>query len=231
MIKIQNLHRSYEIGGEVVKVLNDISLELPTGDMMCIIGKNGSGKTTLLRLMGLLDKPTAGDVIMDGQNVADMTEGQRSQLRQARIGYIFQEQSLLPELTALENIYLPAIIQGRKQGQVQRAQQFLELVDLAAKANYRPHQLSGGQQQKVAIARALMKNPTLLLADEATSHLDPEAAASVMQTLQRLNRQQGITVAFVTNDTSEEMYAKHAVFLQHGKVLVSGTVDSGIRAK
>lgn len=223
MVKVEGLYQTYKVGADLVKVLEDINVEVEDGGMMCIIGKNGSGKTTLLRLMGLLDSPTTGRISLAGQNVGQLSEAARTKIRLSEIGYVFQDRSLLAELTAYENVCLPAIAQGRF-GYQKRARELLELVGMTNRASFRPHQLSGGQQQRVAIARALMNNPKLILADEATSQLDEAGSQTVMETLVKLNRDHKITVVFATNDTSEERFAKHALFLQSGKVLALSSV-------
>ncbi len=188
--------------------------------MVCIMGKSGSGKSTLLRQLGLLDTPTRGTVTIEGRDVTSLREAERSTLRLEKLGYVFQEYALLPELTAEENVYLPAHMRGMRRAACRsRARELLELVALADRAAHRPRELSGGEQQRVAIARALVNEPTILFADEPTASLDTLSTRTVMDALQRLNRELGVTVVFVSHDPDHRVYATSLLFLRDGHVV------------
>jgi len=175
--------------GEIqVKALRGVSLTIAYGDFLVITGRNGSGKSTLLHQLGLLDHPNAGEIFFDGQEVTRMPEKRRTELRLRNIGYIFQEFALIPELTALENVMLPAMMIGATGSGRKRAEELLAQVDLESNLDHLPSQLSGGEQQKVAIARALINDPMIIIADEPTANLDSVAAADVISVFQSLNR-------------------------------------------
>jgi len=184
-----------------VRALRDVSFDVPQGDMVCIVGKSGSGKSTLLRQLGLLDTPTTGAITIEGTDVTRLREGRRRALRLERLGYVFQEYALLPELTAEENVYLPALMMGRsKRVGRARASELLAMLDLDDRAGHRPSELSGGQQQRVAIARALVNEPAVLFADEPTGNLDTATGERIAELLFDLNRRTGNTLVLVTHD-------------------------------
>jgi len=187
--------------------------------MVCIMGKSGSGKSTLLRQLGLIDVPTAGSVYIDGTEVTGLAERRRSALRLEKLGYVFQEYALLPELTAEENVFLPALMAGRSRTECRAAAgRLLDLVDLADRRTHRPNELSGGQQQRVAIARALVNDPRILFADEPTGNLDSRATESVMTALVRMNEDLGVTIVFVSHDPDHRKFAKQLIFLRDGSL-------------
>ncbi len=218
-IAVDHLAKTYRMGTVLVRALDDVSLEIGDGAMVCIMGKSGSGKSTLLRQLGLIDRPTDGRVWLHEQEVTALSERERTSLRLSRLGYVFQEYALLPELTALENVYLPAMmLGGQRQHYRDRATGLLDLVGLADRAGHRPKELSGGEQQRVAIARALVNEPAIIYADEPTANLDTASAQTVMQTLQKLNDALHVTVLFVSHDPDDARYATELIHLSDGKI-------------
>lgn len=227
MIDVQKVTKTYRLGSVVVSALADISLHIDAGEMVCIMGKSGAGKSTLLRQLSLIDRPTSGGIRIDGQDVMRLTEGGRSRMRLARLGYVFQEYALIPELTAEENVYLPAMQLGVAQAERQRkARGLLEQVGLAGRMRHRPKELSGGEQQRVAIARALINDPAIVYADEPTANLDSISARTVMQTLSRLNRDLGVTVVFVSHDPDDVEFASRAIRLSDGRLVAGGVAST-----
>ncbi|HEY8044691.1 MAG TPA: ABC transporter ATP-binding protein [Streptosporangiaceae bacterium] len=222
-----HLAKTYQMGRVEVRALDDVCLEIAAGAMVCIMGKSGSGKSTLLRQLGLIDLPSAGRIWLHGQEVTGLPEHERTNLRLRRLGYVFQEYALLPELTAAENVFLPAMMAGQR-GRAcrERAAALLDLVGLGPRAGHRPKELSGGEQQRVAIARALVNEPVIIYADEPTANLDTRSAQTVMQTLRRLNETLGVTVVFVSHDPDDARYASQLVHLSDGK-LADGTPGGG----
>jgi putative ABC transport system ATP-binding protein len=207
------------MGQVVVPALRDVSLTISAGSMVSIMGKSGSGKSTLLRQLGLIDRPTEGSIHIDGVDVTRLSERRRTGLRLARLGYVFQEYALLAELTAEENVYLPALMLGRSRRDcTARAHELLDAVGLEARRTHRPKELSGGEQQRVAIARALVNAPRVLYADEPTANLDTSSARTVMGTLTRLNEELGVTILFVSHDPDDTRYAGRVVRLSDGRV-------------
>jgi putative ABC transport system ATP-binding protein len=217
-ITVEHLTKTYRMGSVPVRALDDVSLQIPAGAMVCIMGKSGSGKSTLLRQLGLIDIPTSGSIWLRQQEVTALPERERTRLRLRALGYVFQEYALLPELTAAENVYLPAMMLGApRQRYRDRADELLDLVGLAGRARHRPRELSGGEQQRVAIARALVNQPTIIYADEPTANLDTASARTVMETLRKLNQTLGVTVLFVSHDPDDARYATQLVHLSDGK--------------
>jgi len=217
MISAHDLSKTYTLGHVTVPALRDITLEIDAGEMVCIMGKSGSGKSTLLRQLSLIDQPTKGSILLDGQEVVGMSERLRSALRLEKLGYVFQEYALIPELTAEENVYLPAMMRGEARRSYRaHTLELLERVGLSSRLKHRPRALSGGEQQRVAIARALINRPVIVYADEPTANLDSAAARTVMQTLSQLNRDLGITVVFVSHDPDDSAYASRIIRLHDG---------------
>lgn len=220
MLEARNLIKTYKMGDVLVNALNDVSLQVSEGDMVCISGKSGSGKSTLLHQLGLLDYPTHGEIYLNGREVTRLADEARCHLRLSYLGYVFQEFALLGELTAYENVYLPAMMLGGGTGDYQkRARELLELVGLSDRWCHRPRELSGGQQQRVAIARALINAPKLLFADEPCANLDTTASKLVMETLVKLNRELKLTVVFVSHEPEDSKYANRSVVLSDGKIV------------
>ncbi len=214
------LRKIYGTGQAAVRAIDDVSLRVERGEMSCVMGKSGSGKSTLLHQLGLLDHPTEGSVIIDGVEATALPERERGRLRLERLGYVFQEYALLPELTAEQNVYLPAHMLGMsRQDCRHRARDLLELVGLAGRARHRPGEMSGGEQQRVAIARALMNEPEIVFADEPTASLDTLSTKTVMNALTELNRDLGVTVVFVSHDPDHRKYATSLVFLRDGRIV------------
>jgi putative ABC transport system ATP-binding protein len=218
MITVSNLTRIYKLGSVEVRALVDVSLTLEAGDVTCVMGKSGSGKSTLLRQLGLIDRPTSGQISFDGKDVTRLSDGARTRMRLTYLGYIFQEFALLGELTAHENVYLPGMmLSGPTHDHRQRAADLLGMVGLGERIHHRPKELSGGEQQRVAIARALINNPRALFADEPCANLDSISSEVVMETLLKLNKDLGITILFVSHDPDDKKYAKRLIFLKDGK--------------
>jgi putative ABC transport system ATP-binding protein len=220
MLEIRNLTKIYGTGIVQVKALNDVSFQVSAGDIVCVMGKSGSGKSTLLRQLGLLDRPTAGEIILDGKNVTRLSDGERATLRLQYLGYIFQEYALIMELTAHENVFLPGMMLGEKGIDFKkRACELLEMVDLRDRIRHYPKELSGGEQQRVAIARALINSPKVIFADEPCANLDTISSKRVMNTLINLNREMKITIVFVSHDPDDEQYARDIIVLSDGKMI------------
>lgn len=218
MIAVNNLTRTYKVGGVEVKALAGVSLTLDDGDVTCVMGKSGSGKSTLLRQLGLIDRPTSGQILFDGQDVTRFSDGARARMRLTYLGYIFQEFALLSELTAHENVYLPGMmLSGNKRDYRERAVELLNMVGLGDRIHHKPRELSGGEQQRVAIARALINSPRTLFADEPCASLDSISSEVVMETLLKLNGDLGVTIVFVSHDPDDKKYAKKLIFLKDGK--------------
>lgn len=220
MLKIDKVSKIYQLGDVEVPALHDVSLKVEEGEMLCIMGRSGSGKSTLLRLLGLIDSPTKGKVFLSGDDVGKLKEKQRSRIRLENMGYVFQEYALLSELTALENVYLPAKMLGKWPKEYkERAITLLDAVGLLDRMKHLPRQLSGGQQQRVAIARAMVNKPQIIFADEPTANLDSKAGKNVMETLYWLNKNYKTTVIFVSHDEEDRKYASRVVRLFDGRII------------
>ncbi len=221
LLQVQGLERTFSQGGETLTVLKDLSLSLQKGEMVALVGPSGAGKSTLLQMIGLLDTPTAGSIVINGQEVTGQNERQRTMLRREFIGFVYQFHYLLPEFSAIENVVLPQMIAGKDRPAArQHATKLLTALGLGHRLNHRPARLSGGEQQRVAIARALANNPKLLLADEPTGNLDPHTAADVFEILIELVRTTGIGAIVATHnlDLAEKM---DRIFeLKGGRLLV-----------
>jgi putative ABC transport system ATP-binding protein len=218
--KVTNATRVFKIGEVETKALRGVNLSIENGEFTALVGPSGSGKTTLLQLIGLLDKPTTGNVTINGQDATNLNRNQRADLRKNAIGFVFQFFALIPTLTAYENVEMPLLLNGTKPAQRKaRVNQMLEAVGLSDRAHHRPDQLSGGQQQRVAVARALATNPKLILADEPTANLDTENGKQVMEIMQKLNKETGVTFVFATHDPRVISYAKRVVTLRDGLIV------------
>ena len=217
MLKLESVTKRYTApdGGAAPPVLSDVSLALDAGESVAIVGPSGSGKSTLLNIMGTLDRPTSGRVLLDGQDLASLGDAALAAVRSRRIGFVFQLHHLLPQCTALENVLVPTLAPGSGASAVEgekRARQLMERVGLAKRLEYRPGQLSGGERQRVAVARALVNRPALLLADEPTGSLDRASADRLAQLLVDLNREEGVTLVVVTH--SPAMAARMARMME-----------------
>ncbi|MFC1921421.1 ABC transporter ATP-binding protein [Chloroflexota bacterium] len=220
MYEIKELSKVYALGKVSVRALDGVSFTVEDGAMLAIMGRSGSGKSTLLRQMGLLDNPTTGTIILNSRDVTLMPERKRVGLRLESLGYIFQEYALLSEMTAHQNVYLPGMMLSKPGTDYKkRAIELLEMVGLGERLRHLPKELSGGEQQRVAIARALINDPLVLLADEPCANLDTASAATVMETLVRLNTEIGVTIIFVSHDPDDREYAKSEIFLGDGKII------------
>jgi putative ABC transport system ATP-binding protein len=218
MLSVENLTKIYKMGNVEVKALVDVSLAIEESDITCIMGKSGSGKSTLLRQLGLIDRPTSGQIMLDDRDATKLSDGARSKLRLTYLGYIFQEFALISELTAHENVYLPGMMLGNKAVDYRnRAKELLEVVGLGKRINHKPKELSGGEQQRVAIARALINNPRILFADEPCANLDTRSSELIMGTLVKLNKELGVTIVFVSHDPDDKAYANKFIFLKDGR--------------
>lgn len=218
--KVTNVTRVYKIGQIETRALNGVSLTINDGEFTSLVGPSGSGKTTLLQLIGCLDQPTSGSVVINGKETTNLTRNQRADLRKGTIGFVFQFFALIPTLTAYENVEMPLLLNGKSAAQrKERVMELLAGVDLTDRAHHRPDQLSGGQQQRVAVARALSTNPTMILADEPTANLDTINGEQVMEIMKKLNKSTGVTFVFATHDPRVIKYASRVVTLEDGVIV------------
>lgn len=216
--KIDNLTKAYELKGGTVHALRGVSFDVPVGDYVAIMGPSGSGKSTLLNLLGCLDRPTTGRLLLGEDNVGEMDDDQLSMIRASRIGFVFQSYNLIPQLTVLENIEVPLYYLGKIGPQYKRrVQELAELVGLGDRMDHRPVQLSGGQQQRVAIARSMINDPYFILADEATGNLDSVTTDEILAIFDRLN-EEGRTIIMVTHEDEVAARARRVVRLRDGLV-------------
>jgi putative ABC transport system ATP-binding protein len=219
VIELQDVARIYKIGEVETAALRGVNLTIEEGEFVAVVGPSGSGKTTMLQLMGCLDRPTSGHVIINGQDASRLNANRRADLRKGTIGFVFQFFALIPGLTAYENVELPLLLAGAKKAERrERASELLKAVDLTDRARHRPDQMSGGEQQRVAIARALATHPLLVLADEPTANLDTENGHQIMEIMQRLNEETGTTFVFATHDPRVFPFARRLVEVRDGKV-------------
>jgi ABC-type lipoprotein export system ATPase subunit len=218
MIRVRGLHKSFRIGAVTVKAVDGITLDIARGEFVSITGRNGAGKSTLLHNIAALDTPDSGEIVIDGRDVTKLSSAARVELRLKKLGYIFQERALIAELTALENVMLPALMVESTRAARKRAEALLERVELTHCTDHLPSQLSGGEQQKVAIARALVNQPTVIYADEPTASLDSVAARDVLETFASLNRDDGHTIIMVTHEEDEARAARRVVRLSDGHI-------------
>jgi len=227
VVYIENVTRVYQVGKVETQALRGVNLTIAGGEFTALVGPSGSGKTTLLQMIGCLDQPTSGLVAINGRDVTTLNRNQRADMRRGTIGFIFQFFALIPTLTASENVEMPLLLNGLSpSARRARVLELLKAVDLTDRANNRPDQLSGGEQQRVAVARALAPKPTLVLADEPTANLDTENGKQVMEIMERLNNETGTTFIFATHDPRVIQYARRVVTLQDGLVVK----DSGAKA-
>ena len=226
LISLKDIYKIYRMGDMEVHASDGISLEIYQGEFVSIVGKSGSGKSTIMNIIGALDVPTSGTYILNGTDVSTMKDDDLAEIRNKTIGFIFQQYNLLPKQNLLENVELPLIYAGvGKKERVERSLQSLDKVGLKDKWKYYPQQLSGGQQQRVSIARALVGNPSLILADEPTGALDSRTGRDVLDFLQQLNKE-GNTIVIITHDNSIAMEAKRVVKIKDGKIVFDGDVKA-----
>ncbi len=222
IVSCVNIHKSFLMGREAVQALRGIDLDVLRGEMVCLMGPSGSGKTTLLNIIGGLEEPSRGHVIVDGENVVALSEDALSEMRLTKMGFVFQNYNLLANFTAWENVEVPLALAGVGRRERRRKVEYLlDLVGLGDRAQHYPSELSGGQQQRVAIARALANDPPILIGDEITGDLDSETGFEVMEVVARLNREQGTTVIYVTHDPRMAKFAERVIQLRDGKILES----------
>jgi putative ABC transport system ATP-binding protein len=219
IIELKNVAKHYEMGRGIVKALDCVNIPIKDGDFVAIMGPSGSGKSTSMNLTGSLDLPTKGDIFLAGENIANLEESELAQIRGKKIGFIFQQFNLIPNLTAKENVMLPMLFQGEgKEYKEERAERLLKAVELGDRIDFYPNQLSGGEQQRVAIARALANKPDIILADEPTGNLDTKTGNRVMEFLKVLNNK-GRTIIIVTHDAEvARNYAKIIYSIRDGKI-------------
>lgn len=221
--KVEDVTRTYKIGQVETRALRGVSFSIESGEFTGLVGPSGSGKTTLLQLIGCLDQPTSGKVYVNGRDVSRLNRNQRADVRRGSIGFIFQFFALIPTLTAYENVEMPLLLNGQGASERRkRVTDLLEAVGLADRAHHRPDQLSGGEQQRVAVARALAPNPSLILADEPTANLDTPNGQQVMEIMTRLNQETGVTFVFATHDPRVIKYARRVITLRDGLVVANG---------
>ena len=228
-LHVTDLHKTYPADGEVVHALAGVSLTIRTGQLVAIMGASGSGKSTLLHLIGALDQPTSGSIIIDGEDIGAMDDRRRTLFRRRRLGIIFQAYNLLPTLTALENVTLPAMLEGIDSRRAEsRGRELLELVDLGHRMAHRPQAMSGGEQQRVAIARSMMNDPTIILADEPTGNLDTQHGEAIWRLMSSLTREDGRTIITVTHEPAGAAFADRIVILKDGRIV--GEMEPGKQA-
>ncbi|MDD5038516.1 MAG: ABC transporter ATP-binding protein [Dehalococcoidales bacterium] len=218
MISVKNLHKKYGHGATETHALKGIDIEVGVGEFVAIMGRSGSGKSTLLHILGLLDVPTMGNILINRKNIVQLTEVEKARFRLEQLGYVFQEYSLISEMTIMENVYVPAVCLGNKNGYRQRATELLEMVGLGDRLKHYPYEVSGGEQQRAAIARALINRPKILFADEPTASLDMASAKIILELFKKFNREMGQTIVMVTHEPEDRKYVNRVIWLKDGLV-------------
>lgn len=220
MVELVDVERKYVMGETEVRALRGLSLKIDEGEFVAVVGPSGSGKSTLMHLIGALDVPDEGRVLLDGKDISEYTESELAGIRGEKVGFVFQTFNLIPTLNSLENVALPLTFQGvPRDERNERAADLLDMVGLGDRTGHKPAELSGGEQQRVAIARALINDPEILLADEPTGNLDSETGEEVMKLLERLNRDRGMTVVIVTHNPKDAAHADRTINM------IDGTLD------
>jgi putative ABC transport system ATP-binding protein len=219
MIRVQGLTKVYHVGDVEVAALRGVDLEIARGEFVAIVGPSGSGKSTLFHILGGLTPPSAGTVVIDGKDLAGMTNAQRTELRKTTVGFVFQKYNLLPTLTAEDNIKIVEYIGGRSTEFTAEFQEVLKLLGITDRMKHKPRALSGGQQQRVAIARGIVNKPAILLADEPTGNLDSQNSAAVLELLKDLNQRTGQTILMITHDAEAASYASRSVHIRDGRIV------------
>jgi putative ABC transport system ATP-binding protein len=210
--------KTYGRGAMATHALKGVSLQVNTGEFVAIMGRSGSGKSTLLHLLGLLDVPTSGEIFIDNRDVLKLTDEQKADFRLSQLGYVFQEFSLITELTILENVFLPAVCLGKRDRYREKAREMLETVGLGQRLTHYPNEVSGGEQQRAAIARALVNQPKILFADEPTASLDISSARVVLELFKKLNHDLEQTIVMVTHEPEDKKYVDRVIWLNDGSV-------------
>lgn len=222
LVRIVDVHKSFPMGGQQVTALRGVHFDIGRGEFLAIVGASGAGKSTLLQILGTLDRPTSGTVLFDGQDIFRLSEEQQAEFRNKQVGFVFQFHHLLPEFTALENACLPALVQNRPRAEIEaEAASLLADVGLEHRLQHKPGELSGGEQQRVAVARALMQRPALVLADEPTGNLDTHTGDALFALLRKLNRERGTTFVVVTHNDKLSSQADRIVRMEDGLVAAS----------
>jgi len=233
VIQLEDIHKIYQTGEVEVHAVRGVSLEIFPGEFVALMGASGSGKSTMMNTLGCLDRPTRGKYLLDGIDVSQLDRDELADIRNQKIGFIFQGFNLLPRTSALENVELPMLYNRRRESSVsqrEQAMQALETVGLGQRADHKPNQLSGGQQQRVAIARSLANRPALMLADEPTGNLDSQTSIEIMGVFQKLNAQ-GITIVMVTHELDIAQYTKRMIVMRDGKVINDSPVANRLNAE
>ena len=223
-IELKDVTKIYRMGNIEVGALRDVSVSIEAGEMVAIMGASGSGKSTMMNILGCLDVPTSGEYLLEGENVGQLGDDRLAEIRNRKIGFVFQTYNLLPRLTALANVELP-LLYGNGHNRRRRAMTALSRVGLADRVGHRPTELSGGQQQRVGIARALVKEPSIVLADEPTGNLDSQSTEEVMAILQDLNQREGLTVIIVTHEPDIAAATRRVITMLDGRVVDDRTVE------
>ena len=230
IVEVKDVKKAYRLGKIAVPALHGVSFDVEAGEFLTIFGPSGSGKSTLLHLMGGLDRPDEGQIIIDGSNLLQLSDDRRAKLRLTKIGFVFQFFNLLPRITALANVELPlALADVPEKEAKERAKEMLKLVGLNTRIDHRPYELSGGEQQRVAIARALINNPKIILADEPTGNLDTKIGGEIVQLMRKLNKEKGQTFVIITHDAAIAENADRIIYLKDG--LIEGTKETPRRSK
>lgn len=222
VIKLENVWKVYKMGNVAVNALQGLNLDIKEGEFVALMGPSGSGKSTAVNMIGCLDVPTKGRIMLDTHDISKLGESELAQIRGRKIGFIFQQFNLVPTLTAIENVMLPMIFQGIPEFErLQKGKELLELVGLGDRMDHKPSELSGGQQQRVAIARSLANDPEVVLADEPTGNLDSKTGANVLEFLEKMHHDKGKTIVMVTHDHNLAKIAERIEFLKDGKIVKS----------
>lgn len=229
VIKLENVWKIYKLGKTDLPILKGISLDIAPGAFVVILGPSGSGKSTMLNMVGCLDLPTKGNVFLDGKNISEMSEDELAQVRGKKIGFIFQQFNLLHNLSALENVMIPMIFQGKSEkARQERARELLKSVGLEERINHKPTELSGGEQQRIAIARSLANNPEIIVADEPTGNLDSSNGKKIMETLIDLHKNYQKTIIVVTHDPTIANYSSQIVRIKDGQLILNHSSEEKV---
>lgn len=218
MIRVNDLHKTYGNSRTGTQALKGVDLQIESGEFVAIMGRSGSGKSTLLHMLGLLDNPSSGEIYIDSTNALSLSDDQKASFRLAKLGYVFQEYSLVAEMSIIENVWLPALCLARENHYRKRAKDILETVGLSHRLTHYPNEVSGGEQQRAAIARALINRPAILFADEPTASLDIASAKVVLELFQKLNNELNQTIVMVTHEPEDEKYVDRVIWLKDGLV-------------